>query len=131
MSEKRVVISMDSHVEFYVDTKSYLDRRWHETFDYATAVERRRFEATRKWRPQLIEKPRMSGRKGESQFYVEARPLNSASKSLMTTAWPASLSRSASERVVMTQSSCTLSLRPKSVGSMTSSHRQQIVSAVQ
>ena len=47
MPENRVVISMDSHVEFYVDTKAYLDPKWHETFDYAVRVERDRFEATR------------------------------------------------------------------------------------
>ena len=73
---------MDSHVELYVDTKAYLERRWHETFDHAVAVEDARFEATRDWRPQLVEKPRMSGRKGESHFYKEPRPLDQRLKDI-------------------------------------------------
>lgn len=75
MSDKRVVVSMDSHVELYVDTKAYLEPRWHATYDHAVAVEKARFEATRRWRPQLGEQVRMSGRKGEQHFYTDARPL--------------------------------------------------------
>jgi hypothetical protein len=82
MGEKRVVISMDSHVELYVDIKAYLDKSWHETFDRAVAVEKARFEATRRWRPQLAKKKRMSGRTGEDSAYTDARPLEKRLKEL-------------------------------------------------
>jgi predicted TIM-barrel fold metal-dependent hydrolase len=82
MTETRVVISMDSHVEFYVDTKSYLESRWHETFDSAAKAERARFEATRKWQPKLVDMPRMSGRTGATEYYTDARPLAQRLKDL-------------------------------------------------
>jgi predicted TIM-barrel fold metal-dependent hydrolase len=82
MSQQHVVISMDSHVELYVDSKAFLESRWHETFDHAVAVEKARFEHTRRWRPQLGNKLRMSGRKGEDHFYTDTRPLEQRLKEL-------------------------------------------------
>ena len=82
MADKRIVISMDSHVEFYVDTKAYLESRWHQEFDYAVAAERVRMEATRRIQPHMGKKKRASGRSGELHWFMTPLPVQERLKHL-------------------------------------------------